>query len=361
MSEGGFSPEESYPSYEVAAGPGPKPETLHPLDFPKKLYHFQHGEVAAHDVMPAVLSERDKEGYAVDVPLVMMGGWGMDIKVMQDCVTSLQKEGKHSVTLEFPGSGEQIKGKKGSSSEINRQAELLYQTIQTLGYEKIDLVGVSYSIETILALSEMHPEVMSKVRHVLPISPPISGSGSFPRLPIRAINEVLIRNKKKSNNSQFAIDEEQNAVNKYATGMFARHLFKDGVVRSWREFMAIMQEKDYSRLYDLQAKISGDIGIIQGEADKLISNKAVWKRVGKGTKSPFVRLPDGQNLYDESVTNRKPPFKVITMREGGHDRASHSSMGRDIAAILKTLNETPEELDARRKAFQEGYLKREQS
>ncbi len=319
-------------------------------NFPFERKIFPEGMVDVRVIKPS------SENSNTDVPMVMLCGMAMNSKIIENNIGRLAQNGKNVITVDFIGEGPGVPGEEGSSGEINRQAELLAQTLGQIE-GKVDLSAISFSSLTLLALQKNHPDIVrEKIRNAVLIFPTITGKEGVGYLGKKFAKEWL-RGKKRETKQNLPQknDLEQKGINKQVIPMTVKY-YASNPVRTIKEIWAVAHEKGYEDLPALYENLGGRVGIIQGQADRLVSNVDLWKKIGEDSRPPFRKLTQemfdadprykehnikvGDDIWDPEVKNEAPPFSVIHMREGGHERSGHSSMADDILQTVDYLNST---------------------
>lgn len=283
----------------------------HPSEwFEPKEVEFANGKLDIFDIKPDTFREEK------DVPLVSILGFGTGNVALARTFSELQKSGEHVLGIDFVGGGKLVEGEDGTSMEFNRQGELLYQYLskyleENPHIDKIDFMTQSAGLFRVFALANLHPEFIPKIRNLLLFSPVgLSDKDSLLSMGLRFRSE----NKEYKNSEVKSEYDEENAQ---SLNMANQKLLSPHKLKAIMETMAIFGAGQYENLKKLSS--SGvKIAIIQGEEDKLASNKKLWERLRKGYKRPFIKS-------EETTSGRKyepdykelPPVKVHRVMSGG--------------------------------------------
>ncbi len=342
MSEG---IDESYQLEEIAGHQPPMTER-----FPLQTKEFSNGKIVYRDLMPQTPNTPE------DIPIISMVGWAVNQKEIGHTMEGVVKGGEHVITLDFEGSGRRVKGEGGYSRELNRQAKLLAEFINTLPQKKVDLIGLSMATITILSMIKHRPDIRDRIGSVIFVSP--MGLGGPDNI-VDLIKRQNAENKRKEKQMS-PEDKAHEAVAAAQANDFFKHNKERATYEGFGMAMADIYE-DLNLLKELGIKTA----IIQGEQDLVNSAKrlegnmilqtgymqgedpGLWVErddikasdhdmtlVEKETvKEHFRRKEEYAKLIQEK--GKMPPVDAVIWTQGGHEIYAKDSMKK---IILRTLD-----------------------
>lgn len=309
--------------------------------FPLESMQFANGQVEFRNIVPENFRKNGK------TPLVTLIGMGMKNQDVGQFVSQgLYEVGQYVIPLDFPGTGVLVEGEKGTSPELNRQAELFADFLAQLPQEQVDICGTSMATITVLTMLERHPELIDKIGKVVLTMPiGLGGKDNLFKLGYRQLREIL-RDKRVEKN------EERQKINEMVAQNLKEHGENKG--RQWKEIKAIAGSDLYPALGRLRSK-GVRIALMQGELDLLNSNRRVWKRMGQGNESAWKKLEDkdyqenkdeydkrgikpGQKVWNRNAQIVTPPIESITMSAGGHEMYGPKDFAKKIIRVLDSLD-----------------------
>jgi len=288
--------------------------------YPREEVELEHGKLDVMDIKPEKLREEK------DVPLVSILGFGTGNVALARTFSELQKSGEHVLGVDFVGGGKRVEGEDGTSTEFNRQGELLYQYLskyleENPHIDKIDFMTQSAGLLRVLAMTKLHPEFIPKIRNLIMYSPVgIYEKGGFKGVPGmidlgRRFRAEDKRYKKSENKSEF---DQENADSLKKANERMMDFKKPGhIIKALMEVNAMARSCAYPTLEVLDAA-GVNIGVIQGDSDKLASAEMLFQRIGKDYESPFIKsseTPSGFHWVEKD--QKEPPIDVVRLVGGG--------------------------------------------
>lgn len=279
--------------------------------FKRETVEFTHGKLDVRDVVPE--NKRD------DVPLLSTLGFGTGNVALERTVAELFYKGEHVIEIDFLGGGKGVGGEEGSSAEFNRQGMLMAEFmdnyfVQNPHIEKMDIMAQSAGLFRLFAISELRPDLLSKIRNVI-LTSPVGLSEN------ESLKKILQRNMaegdryKKSPKGEFDEDNDKN-LKKAFNRMYLRH-----PIKAIKEGFAMAKGNQYPKLEKLK-EAGIKVAVLQGDDDLLADKNMLFERMGKGYEKPFKQainpLTDKTlNVYEPS-DRQAPPIDVLRMMAGGH-------------------------------------------
>ena len=312
----------------------------HPAEwFPVQEVNLDNGKLDIRDIHPETLRE------GKDIPLVSILGFGTGNAALSRTFIHLRDSGEHILGIDFVGGGRGIEGEEGSSTEFNRQGELLYQYLNDYlknnpQIEQVDFMTQSAGLLKVFALAKLHPEFLPKIRNLIMYSPVGLYEKDHLTSPLRILKRFRDEEKRyKGSERKSELDEENNENLKLANKRMLRKWNPGDVLKAVKEVNALARASAYPTLEVLKATGIG-IAVIQGEEDKLASAEMLWYKMGEGYEKPFsmIDTPDGPEykpnnkklftqgispLTDETINiyqpqNQEPPLiDVYRATSGG--------------------------------------------
>jgi hypothetical protein len=290
----------------------------HPAEwFPAQEVELDNGKLDIRDIRPEALRE-DK-----DVPLVSILGFGTGNAALSRTFMHLRDSGEHILGIDFVGGGKGIEGGEGASTEFNRQGELLYQYLNDYlkshpEIEQVDFMTQSAGLLKVFALAKLHPEFLPKIRNLIMYSPVgIYEKDDFLG-PVRIGKRFLAEDKRYKDSpykSQF--DRENTESLKKANERLMNLKNPKEILRHLKIVNSLARGASYPTLEVLKAA-GIKIGVIQGDSDKLASAEMLFKRMGEGYESPFIKSSETPSEYQWVEKDQKePPIDVVRLVGGG--------------------------------------------
>ena len=307
--------------------------------FPREKIMLADGTIAFRDLKPEKLRE------AQDVPLISMVGLGMDQAVIGFMLQSLYDQGEHVIPLDFIG-GSGSFGTIDGEQEINRRGDMIGEFItkylqENPNVKQFDLMGQSLSAISMLAFARRHPEMLDKVRNVLPVSP----------MGIQNVDSVLgikeRKSKEDARNKKVEKSEEDEKVDAVIKKTFARNVLSSPI-RSLEELLAMAKAGNYPSVEELKRR-GVRVSFIQGADDLLADANMLMERIGEGfsetvTEIPeFERNPNSPQVYEYIPLNSQQKEKLkatpsVRFRKGGHEIMSQSKFAGTVLRAIDRLN-----------------------
>lgn len=94
-------------------------------------------------------------------PILLLHGWGGNIKSMWPVAERLSNQGFQTHTLDLPGFG--VSDLPPEAWDVPRYAKFVLSYIQSLSLEKIHLIGHSFGGRISIFLTAHHPEIVNKL------------------------------------------------------------------------------------------------------------------------------------------------------------------------------------------------------
>lgn len=279
--------------------------------------------------------------------ILVIPGWSITLNTEKPLLEELYNSGRNVLSLQFPrrlGGEVDTEAADYIPKEVVRQADMIADLISARPEEKIDVTGHSMSAMVLIAAVELRPDIADKIGSVVLTSPAgVAGDDNFLKLAARFTQHLsqdmggVLRLRGGSPIERSKLLRMIIESNKYIA---------KNPLRALSEARALAGSAEYEWLGAFRD--SGiKVGIIQGEQDKLTPAKKLWRRIGWGHKSPFVKSDEISSgfKYDPSVTEGEVavPFDAITMVGGGHDNRIYGEKGyaKKILNQLDLLQKTP--------------------
>lgn len=303
--------------------------------FPSRELRFPQGKVVVRDIVPE--SPREAE----DVPLISIVGLGMESSVVGYFHRSLYEHGQHAISLDFVGGGGSF-GAVDGKQEMDRQGDLLANFLTNYlddhsSTKEVDLMGQSLSAITVLAFARNHPELLSRIRNVLLVSPMGLSEKDGTLSVVKRFAKETIRNSKTPKT------DENNAINAVVLPTGIRNFIKSPV-RSLEELLAIGQANNYPTVEELRSQ-GVRVGVIQGSDDVLADVNMLMERVGKGYNRTIVEIPPEERDPNSPQTHRyipseqpSSPISAIRFPKGGHEVLGPSKFAGTVIRTIDNLN-----------------------
>lgn len=286
-------------------------------------------------------------------PLVVIPGWAITLRTQNPLLSALHASNEHLVAVEFPRSGGNVENKDGIPAEVIRRAHLIAELIRQRPEDQLDIVGQSMAAMALLAAAKIEPQILSKIRNVILVSPAgISGDDNFVKLVGRYLAGHL---------PQDTASLLRGRWNMAVMSLESSKYIGKNPLRTLKEASAISRSDDYDALQVL--KDAGvRVALMQGQTDRLTPTTKLWRRIGKSTQSVFEKVdktPEGEDpksAFEKTGATpsgfrwkgpnpqNNPPFDVITMVSGGHDNRIYgdsTKFARKILEELDFLNKSP--------------------
>jgi len=319
---------------EVSEMPDLKESQVHPAEwFPAQEVKLDNGKLDIRDIRPETLRE------GKDTPLVSILGFGTGNAALSRTFMDLRDSGEHILGIDFVGGGKGVEGEEGSSTEFNRQGELLYQYLNDYlknnpQIEQVDFMTQSAGLLKVLALAKLHPEFPPRIRSLIMYSPVGLYEKNDALAPIRIGKRFLAEDKRYKDSPYKSEFAEENAESlKKANERLMDLKNPKEIFRHLKVVNSLARAASYPTLEVLKAA-GIKIGVIQGDSDKLASTEMLFKRMGEGYESPFIEsseTPSGFQWVEKD--QKQPPIDVVRLVGGGFYKWENEQERRGMVEI----------------------------
>lgn len=298
--------------------------------FPLQKLDFTRGKVAFRDMRPD--EPRPNGG---EIPIVMMVGWLMNQdSIVNSATTLVDRYNQHTIPLDFVGGGNLWDFTLKPQAEIERQADILHEWLQTRTEPKVNIMGISKSALVVIELLKRHSEDVSKLNAMI-IAQGIGISGEDTPDDLKARKKE--EDKRNAQRPKTAEDRQlEPVISKMWKLAMARH-----PIRTYKEGYAMAEADEYAALEGIQ-NMGVKVVAIQAVDDKLATAERFFGQVGEGFESPMKPV-DPQNAkpgqkFEYVPPDRKPPFNNIRMLQGGHETMARVKYAGTIVGALERAN-----------------------